>query len=74
VWSTACATRAGVAHPRYQGAFAFPGPSDRKRARTWVSLPKAGHAALTEEVARLKLLISRVEHPAAAPGQTANQA
>jgi DNA-binding MarR family transcriptional regulator len=32
-----------------------------KRARTWISLTKAGHQALAEEIARLKLLISRVE-------------
>jgi DNA-binding MarR family transcriptional regulator len=35
-----------------------------KRARTWVSLTKAGRAALAAEIAHLKLLISRVEHPA----------
>jgi DNA-binding MarR family transcriptional regulator len=34
-----------------------------KRARTWVSLTKAGRAALTAEITRLKLLISLVEHP-----------
>jgi DNA-binding MarR family transcriptional regulator len=34
-----------------------------KRARTWVTLTKAGQAALAEEIARLKLLISRVENP-----------
>jgi DNA-binding MarR family transcriptional regulator len=33
-----------------------------KRARTWVSLTKDGKAALAEEVAQLKLLISRIEH------------
>jgi DNA-binding MarR family transcriptional regulator len=32
-----------------------------RRARTWITLTKAGHAALTEEITRLKLLISRVE-------------
>jgi DNA-binding PadR family transcriptional regulator len=45
-----------------------------KRARTWVTLTKAGHAALTEEIAQLKLLIGRVEHPAAVLGQATNQA
>jgi DNA-binding MarR family transcriptional regulator len=34
-----------------------------KRARTWVTLTKAGQAALAEEIAKLKLLISRVENP-----------
>jgi DNA-binding MarR family transcriptional regulator len=32
-----------------------------KRARTWISLTKAGRAALVEEVAQLKLLIGRIE-------------
>jgi len=32
-----------------------------KRGRTWITLTQAGHAALAEEIARLKLLISRVE-------------
>ncbi|GIH21220.1 transcriptional regulator [Rugosimonospora africana] len=34
-----------------------------RRARTWVTLTQAGHTALAEEIARLKLLISRVETP-----------
>jgi len=38
-----------------------------KRARTWISLTKAGHTALSEEIAYLKLLISHVEHPKAPP-------
>ena len=33
-----------------------------KRARTWVSLTKAGRVALAEEIAQLKLLIGRIEH------------
>ena len=32
-----------------------------RRARTWVTLTRAGHAALAEEIARLKQLIVRVE-------------
>ncbi len=32
-----------------------------KRARTWITLTKAGHAALIEEITRLKLLIGRIE-------------
>jgi DNA-binding MarR family transcriptional regulator len=32
-----------------------------KRACTWVSLTKAGHAALAKEIAQLKLLISQIE-------------
>jgi DNA-binding MarR family transcriptional regulator len=32
-----------------------------KRARTWITLTKAGQTALAEEVAHLKVLISRVE-------------
>jgi DNA-binding MarR family transcriptional regulator len=38
-----------------------------KRARTWVTLTKAGRAALAEEIANLKLLISRVEQPPPPP-------
>lgn len=38
-----------------------------KRARTWVALTKEGRAALAEEIARLKLLISQIER-ADAPG------
>jgi DNA-binding MarR family transcriptional regulator len=34
---------------------------ERRRARTWITLTKAGHTALAEEIARLKQLISRVE-------------
>jgi DNA-binding MarR family transcriptional regulator len=33
-----------------------------KRARTWITLTKAGQAALAEEVTHLKLLISQIEH------------
>jgi DNA-binding MarR family transcriptional regulator len=32
-----------------------------KRARTWISLTKAGRAALAEEITQLKLLISQIE-------------
>lgn len=32
-----------------------------RRARTWITLTKAGRAALAEEIFRLKQLISRVE-------------
>jgi DNA-binding MarR family transcriptional regulator len=39
-----------------------------KRARTWVTLTKAGRAALGVEITQLKLLISRVEHPDNPPG------
>ncbi len=41
-----------------------------KRARTWVTLTKAGHAALADEIAQLKLLISRVDQDSAPPPQT----
>jgi DNA-binding MarR family transcriptional regulator len=41
-----------------------------KRARTWVTLTKAGHAALADEIAQLKLLISRVEQDGASPPQS----
>jgi DNA-binding MarR family transcriptional regulator len=34
-----------------------------KRARTWISLTKAGRASLAAEITSLKLLISLVEHP-----------
>ena len=39
-----------------------------KRARTWITLTKAGDAALSDEIARLKLLINSLEQPAAPPG------
>jgi DNA-binding MarR family transcriptional regulator len=39
-----------------------------KRARTWITLTKAGHAALADEVARLKLLINSLEHSGTLPG------
>jgi DNA-binding MarR family transcriptional regulator len=39
-----------------------------KRARTWVTLSKAGHHALAEEIARLKDLINAVEHSGTPPG------
>ena len=32
-----------------------------KRARTWISLTTAGRAALAEEIAQLKRLISQIE-------------
>ncbi len=38
-----------------------------KRARTWITLTKAGRGALTEEIAHLKLLIGRVEHADSSP-------
>ncbi len=34
-----------------------------KRARTWVSLTKAGNIALREEIAQLKRLIGQIEKP-----------
>lgn len=39
-----------------------------KRARTWISLTKAGRAALAEEITQLKLLISRIERADSPPG------
>jgi DNA-binding MarR family transcriptional regulator len=39
-----------------------------KRGRTWVTLTKAGQAALTEEIAQLKLLISQIERAGTSPG------
>jgi DNA-binding MarR family transcriptional regulator len=39
----------------------------RKRARTWVALTKAGHAALAEEVTQLKHLINRIEQTDTSP-------
>ena len=39
-----------------------------RRARTWITLTKAGHTALAEEIARLKLLINTVEHPGTPTG------
>ena len=42
-----------------------------RRARTWISLTKAGHAALANEIAQLKLLISQVETTERGPGPAA---
>jgi DNA-binding MarR family transcriptional regulator len=39
-----------------------------KRARTWVTLTKAGQAALAEEITQLKLLISQIERTDASTG------
>jgi DNA-binding MarR family transcriptional regulator len=38
-----------------------------KRARTWITLTSAGRAALSEEITRLKLLISQVEQAGIPP-------
>jgi DNA-binding MarR family transcriptional regulator len=38
-----------------------------KRARTWVTLTRGGRTALADEIAQLKLLIGRVEHPGTTP-------
>ena len=39
-----------------------------KRARTWVTITKAGRAALTEEITQLRLLISRIDNASPPPG------
>jgi DNA-binding MarR family transcriptional regulator len=39
-----------------------------KRARTWITLTKAGDAALADEIARLKLLINSLENSGTPPG------
>jgi DNA-binding MarR family transcriptional regulator len=39
-----------------------------KRARTWITLTKAGRTALTDEITKLKLLIRHVENPGAPAG------
>jgi DNA-binding MarR family transcriptional regulator len=39
-----------------------------KRARTWITLTNAGRAAFAEEIAQLKLLISRVDRADKRPG------
>jgi DNA-binding MarR family transcriptional regulator len=39
-----------------------------KRARTWISLTKAGRAALAEEITQLKLLISQIGRAEMSPG------
>jgi DNA-binding MarR family transcriptional regulator len=38
-----------------------------KRARTWITLTHAGGAALAEEIAQLKLLISRIDRADTSP-------
>ena len=53
---------------QHLGAPKTPGSSPskratRKRARTWVTITKAGRAALAEEITQLKLLISRIDSP-----------
>jgi DNA-binding MarR family transcriptional regulator len=39
-----------------------------KRARTWVTITKAGRVALSDEITQLKLLISRIDQADAPPG------
>lgn len=39
-----------------------------KRARTWVTITKAGQAALAEEITQLKLLINRIDNARPTPG------
>jgi len=39
-----------------------------RRARTWISLTKAGRAALAEEITQLKRLISQIERAPAVRG------
>jgi DNA-binding MarR family transcriptional regulator len=43
-----------------------------KRPRTWVSLTKAGEAALAEEIAQLKLLITQIERASSAAASPAS--
>jgi DNA-binding MarR family transcriptional regulator len=38
-----------------------------KRARTWITITKAGRAALAEEITQLKLVISRIEQVGTSP-------
>jgi DNA-binding MarR family transcriptional regulator len=38
-----------------------------KRARTWITITKAGQTALAEEIAQLKLLISRIDNASTPP-------
>ena len=38
-----------------------------KRARTWITITKAGRAALAEEITQLKLLISQIERAGTSP-------
>jgi DNA-binding MarR family transcriptional regulator len=38
-----------------------------KRARTWITLTKAGRAALAEEITQLKLLINQIERTGISP-------
>jgi DNA-binding MarR family transcriptional regulator len=38
-----------------------------KRARTWITITKAGQAALADEIAQLKLLISRIDSAGTPP-------
>jgi DNA-binding MarR family transcriptional regulator len=40
-----------------------------KRARTWISLTKAGRTALAEEITQLKLLIGQLERNGTPPEQ-----
>jgi DNA-binding MarR family transcriptional regulator len=39
-----------------------------KRARTWITITKAGRTALADEITQLKLLISRVDSSTPPPG------
>jgi DNA-binding MarR family transcriptional regulator len=38
-----------------------------KRARTWITITRAGRAALAEEITQLKLLISQIERTGTSP-------
>ncbi|HEY5355633.1 MAG TPA: transcriptional regulator [Streptosporangiaceae bacterium] len=38
-----------------------------KRARTWITITKAGQTALADEIAQLKLLISRIDSVGGTP-------
>jgi DNA-binding MarR family transcriptional regulator len=40
-----------------------------KRARTWITITKAGRAAFAEEITQLKLLISRIDGAGPPPEQ-----
>jgi DNA-binding MarR family transcriptional regulator len=45
-----------------------------KRARTWVTLTRAGQDALAKEIAQLKLLITQIERADTAPREAPTEA
>ena len=61
----------GLVEPNIAGLITIEKGYAGKRARTWVTLTKAGQAALADEIAQLKLLISQIERAGTSPDRHA---